>query len=163
MIKSDRLEQSLFEGFPSIENEELKRIIEERSYTKGEFILCQGQPAANLYILLSGEVEIRHKPYDGPSLLVSKLSSGGVFGWSSVLGRKVYTSSAVVIADCSVYCIPGLKLQQFCESHHKTGVVLLEKIAMSVAQQPDSIHKQIVELLQHALSCGQDEKTEDCQ
>jgi len=157
MLKSDTLQLELFKGFSQEELDDLKTIIECRQYSTGETILRQNERADYLYIVVNGEVEILHVPYDGPQLSVGKLSSGGVFGWSSILGRRVYSSSVIVISDCSVYCILGDKLQRFCELHHETGVVLLEKIALSVAQQPAQIHEQIMHMISHAMSCREDD------
>ena len=48
----------------------------------------QGQLSDYLYILTSGKVIIRYKPYDGPPLTVATIGPGGVFGWSAALGGR---------------------------------------------------------------------------
>lgn len=157
MLTNDQLKITLFEGFTAGELDELKRIIEVARYSAGEAILRQNHRATNLYIVVTGEVEITHKPYDAPEISVGRLSSGGVFGWSSILGREVYTSTVTAVEPSSVYRIQAYKLQQFCELHHETGVVLLEKIAMSVAQQPAKIHEQIMSMINLAMTCREDD------
>lgn len=161
MLKSDLLQLKIFDGFSQEEQDELKSIIEVLRYPAGETILRQNQQAVHLFILLSGEVEVIHVPYDAPALTVGKLTSGGVFGWSSILGRKTYSSSAIVTADCEVYRIPAYKLQRFCERHHESGVVLLEKIAMSVAQQPARTHDQIMQMIRVAMACQVEKDPEE--
>jgi CRP-like cAMP-binding protein len=157
MLKGDLSQLAIFDDFTEQELDELRRIIDKAQYTARELILRQNHRATNLYIVISGEVEILHKPYDTPQISIGKLASGGVFGWSSILGREVYTSTVTAISDCSVYRIPGFKLQQFCELHHETGVVLLEKIAMSVAGQPAKIHEQIMDMISLAMSYREDD------
>ena len=157
MLIGDRLKLTLFEDFSDMELDELKRIIELARYSAGEVILRQNQRAINLYIVVNGEVEITHKPYDAPEITVGRLSSGGVFGWSSILCKEFYSSTVSASTDCSVYRIQGYKLQQFCELHQETGVVLLEKIAMSVAQQPAKIHEQILSMISLAMSCREND------
>lgn len=156
MLTNDQLKLTLFDGFNPEELDELKRIIEVAQYSAGEVILRQNQRACNLFIVVNGEVEITHKPYDAPLISVGKLSSGGVFGWSSILGREVYSSTVVTKVATTVYRIQAYKLQQFCELHHETGVVLLEKIAMSVAQHPAKIHEQIMSMINLAMTCRDD-------
>ena len=153
MLNTDQLKLTMFDDFTEVELDALKRIIEVAQFSTGEVILRQNQRAINLYIVLSGDVEIIHKPYDAPEISIGKLTSGGVFGWSSILGRDCYSLTVKAISDCSVYRIQGYKLQQFCELHHETGVVLLEKIAMSVAKQPAKIHEQIMSMISLAMSC----------
>ena len=153
MTQSDTMNLQLFEGFSAEELEELQSVIEQVDFPAGETILYQNHRATTLYIVISGEVEILHKPYDAPTITINRLSTGGVFGWSAILGRKVYSSTVVAKTDCTLYRILAFKLQQLCERHHETGVVLLEKIAMSVAKQPAKIHEQILEMINLAMSC----------
>jgi len=98
MLTNEHLKLALFEGFSAEELDELKSIIEVAQYSAGETILSQNRRATNLYIVVSGEVEITHKPYDAPAISVGRLSSGGVFGWSSILGREVYSSTVTTNA-----------------------------------------------------------------
>lgn len=157
MLTNDQMKLTLFEGFNAEELDELRRIIEVAQFSAGEAILRQNHRATNLYIVVNGEVEITHKPYDAPAISVGRLTPGGVFGWSSILGREVYSSTVTTNAPTTVYRIQAYKLQQFCELHHETGVVLLEKIAMSVAQQPAKIHEQIMSMINLAMTCREDD------
>ena len=110
---------------------------------------------------MNGDVEIFHKPDDAPQISVGKLSAGGVFGWSSILGRDVYSSTVLALTDCSLYRMRAFELQKFCELHHETGVVLLEKIARSVAKQPAQIHDQIMGMIQLAMNCRDNDKNKE--
>ncbi|MBP9040659.1 MAG: cyclic nucleotide-binding domain-containing protein [Anaerolineaceae bacterium] len=139
---------------------ELRAILQKSQYAAGEVIIQQNQRATDLYILISGEVEITHRPYDGPAITVAKVKAGGVFGWSAILGREKYSSTVTALEDCVVYHVRGFKLQHFCEEHHETGVVLLEKMALSVAQQPAQIHNQIMKILQSAMDYRDDDSHE---
>ncbi len=152
-MNKEEINIEIFKGFTEDQLIELKTILTPCHYSNGEVIIRQNQRAEDLFIVINGEVEIRHRPYDGPVLTVGKISSGGVFGWSAILGRSDYSSTVTAMADCVLYRINGRKLQGFCEHHHETGVVLLEKMALSVAQQPAQIHEQIMKLLQFAMEC----------
>ncbi len=150
-MKKDNINLEIFKGFTDAQLVELKTILTSCQYSTGEVIIRQNEQASDLFIVISGEVEIYHRPYDGSVLTVGRISSGGVFGWSAILGRKKYSSTVTALRDCILYRIPGRKLQSFCEHHHETGVVLLEKMALSVAQQPAQIHEQIMKILQSAM------------
>ena len=161
MLQTDPLNLKMFDGFSPAELEDLKKIIECVQFYAGSEILRQNQRATNMYIVVSGDVEIFHKPDDAPHISVGKLSSGGVFGWSSILGKDVYTSTVLALTDCSLYRMRAVELQRFCELHHETGVVLLEKIARSVAKQPAQIHDQIMEMIHLAMNCRDDQTNEE--
>lgn len=139
---------------------ELRAILQKDQYSAGDVIIQQNQRATDLYILISGEVEITHRPYDGPAITVAKVKAGGVFGWSAFLGREKYSSTVTALEECRVFHVRGFKLQRFCEEHQETGVVLLEKMALSVAQHPAQIHDQIMKILQSAMDYREDNSSE---
>jgi len=116
MLQTDRLDLKMFEGFSPEELDDLKKIIECLRFEAGTEILRQNQRATNLYIVVNGEVEIFHKPDDAPNLSVGKLSSGGVFGWSSILGRDVYSSTVLALTECSLYRMRAFELQNFAST-----------------------------------------------
>jgi CRP-like cAMP-binding protein len=123
--------------------------IEEQS--SGHVFFLQEEHADRLYLIVSGKVGIRYKPYDGDQLPVADIGPGGVFGWSSALGRRTYTSSAVCLEDCVVLSIRGAVLRRLCETHPETGVVLLERLAEVIAERLRNTHDHVVEMLRQGI------------
>ena len=111
----------------------------------------QDEHADRLYLVVSGKVAIRYKPEDGDALPVADIERGGVFGWSSALGRRVYTSSAVSLEESIVLSIRGAVLRRLCETHPETGVVLLERLAEVIAERLRNTHHQVVEMLRQGV------------
>lgn len=114
-------------------------------------IFKQGDNADHLYIIENGLVDIIFKPSDGPALQVSRLSRGGVFGWSSALGRDSYTSSAQAVMDLEAYRFSGQELRTLCEGHPETGVVLLDRLALAIAKRLESTHDQVMNVLKNSM------------
>ncbi len=123
----------LFQGLDEEELDLLSGYFQQEHYATGDGIFAQGDRAKNLYVVLSGVVEIRYKPYDGEVLTVAVVREGGVFGWSAALGRREYTSCAVCTESCHVLSIEGSLLRKLCEEHPKTGVIILERLAEVIA------------------------------
>lgn len=115
-------------------------------------VFHQGARADKLYVVQSGRLAIRFKPYDGEVLTVAELEAGDVFGWSAALGRRVYTSSAVALEDSRMLSIRGHVLRRLCETHPKTGVVILERLAEVIAERLRSTHAQVVEMLRQGMA-----------
>lgn len=151
MFRQQYAHLSIFEGLSGEQIAILSPLLEICNFSQDELIFQQGQDAAYLYILLSGEVIIRYKPYDGPPLTVSRINPGGVFGWSAALGREVYTSAAVAAGPCAAYRVNGQKLQQLCERHPDTGAVLLERLAGVITERLRTTHNQILTILSQGL------------
>ena len=137
----------LFQGLVQEDLELLSGMFTRQTFPAETVIFSQGDRAVRLYVLLSGEVSIRFKPHDGDLLDVTTISEGGVFGWSSALGRDIYSSYAVSSLETSVLSIRGDKLRQLCNSHPNTGVMILERLAAIIAERLRSTHKQVVDML----------------
>ncbi len=141
----------LFDGMTPDQIEHVARLGEVRMFSSGETLFSQGDPADRLYVLLSGRVAILFKPHDGDVLSVADIDPGGVFGWSSALGRRAYTSSAASLDDCQTFSLRGEALRKLCELHPETGVTILERLAQVIADRLDSTHSQVVDLLRLSM------------
>lgn len=142
---------NLFDGLTADQLRNLDSLFLHCSFPSGTTIFNQGQPATNLFIITEGEVEILYKPYDGPPLTVARIQPGGVFGWSSALGRTMYTSSALASSDCSALCIPGTALHNFCERFPETGTLFLERLAGVIAARLNNTHTEILSILTRGM------------
>ena len=115
-------------------------------------IFEQGEPAENLYVLITGEVAIRYKPEDGPEGVIAHVRPEGVVGWSAALGNPYYTSSAVCSSDCQMLRVRKSDLRQLCENYPETGVLFLDRLAAMIAERLRTTHPQLMELLEQGLS-----------
>ncbi len=142
---------NLFHGLTADQLRILDSLFLHCRFPSGTTIFDQGQPATNLYILVEGEVVISYKPYDGPPLTVARIQSGGVFGWSTALGRSMYTSSALASSECSTLYVPGAALHVFCERYPDTGALLLERLAGVIAARLNNTHTEILSILTRGM------------
>ncbi len=147
MIIDKLNETELFNGLTTDQLVEISRMAVPCHFSVDERIFEQDQYAEYLYIILKGEVQIRFKPYDGEVITVSRIGEGHVFGWSSVLGRSVYTSAAIctVTADC--IRIRGRDILKLCETHPDTGIIIMERLAAVIAERLSQTNEQIFKLL----------------
>jgi len=142
---------AFFQGLSATGRKRILADFRAEEHGRGDVLFLQDQPAERLYILVSGGVEIRYKPYDGEALTVSSIDPGGVFGWSAALGRTSYTSSAVCIADGRCLSIRGRDLRRICEQDPPTGVILLERLAEVIALRLTSTHEHVMEMLRQGM------------
>jgi CRP-like cAMP-binding protein len=151
MLRKEFTELSIFHGLNPEQLDQLATLIEIYQFSRDDVIFGQGQATDFLYILLSGEVEIRYKPYDGPLLSVARIYAGGVFGWSAVVGHESYTSMAVAAQAGEAYRISGQALKDFCAGYPDTGVIILEHLAGAIAERLHSTHAQILTILGQSM------------
>lgn len=137
----------LFQGLSPSDLNLLTKRFDLVTFPANHIVFEQGDRAERLYVLISGRVAIRFKPDDGEVLNVTEIEENGVFGWSAALGRRVYTSCALCLEECEALYVRGDELRKLCETHPKTGVIILERLAEVIAERLRSTHAQVVELL----------------
>lgn len=143
---------SIFKDLDKELQDQLLPLITMQRFSAGQTVFQQGSPADKLYVLESGMVDIVFHPDDGKELLVATLTSGGVFGWSSTLGHDVYTSSAYTEMDCETYCFVGTQLKELCLKHPKTGVVILDRLALTIAKRVEVTHASVMNVLSQGMN-----------
>lgn len=151
MLRKEFIERSIFHGLNPEQLDQLATLIEQYRFSRDDVLFGQGQATDFLYILLSGEVEIRYKPYDGPILSVARIFVGDVFGWSAVVGHESYTSMAIAVRDGEAYRMSGKALKDFCARFPDTGVIILEHLAGAIAERLHSTHAQIMTILGQSM------------
>jgi CRP-like cAMP-binding protein len=124
--------------------------------TAGTTIFTQNAPADCFFILLTGEVLIRFKPYDGEELTVSRILPGGIFGWSAVLGNPHYTASAISENACQMVSMRGADLHRLCHDQPAIGSQILGVLASAAGENYSNAHTQVIALLEYGV-CNSDE------
>lgn len=129
----------------------LARLFEPFEAPAHTVIVKQGEGAAFLYIIESGKVSVRYKPYDGPMITLTHLHAGDIFGWSAVVGHDIYTSDVVSTTPIRALRLRGRNLRRLCSDQPAVGGRILEKLAAAVSPRWVHAKKQIQVLLQASL------------
>ena len=100
-------------------------ISEKETHGEGTFIFHQGDRANFFYILLKGSVKL--KIGDLGHLIHVVDQAGASFGWSSVMERDVYSSSAECILPTKVIKIEKEKCLRFLAGNPESGMRLFQR------------------------------------
>jgi CRP-like cAMP-binding protein len=141
----------LFNDFSNADMKIIAPLFHARTYPQGAVIIEQGEKATCLYLLTIGKVEIHYKPYDGESIKLNSISSGSVFGWSSVLGNSTYSSSVISTGNCEVLMICGDDLKSLRESHPQTGALVMDRLAQSVSARWVKAQSQVKSMIRKGI------------
>jgi CRP-like cAMP-binding protein len=109
-------------------------------------IFEQGEQTSYLYLIVSGNVAIRYKPYDGSLITLTHLHPGDVFGWSAVVGNNAYTSSALAVTDIETLRAHCDDLKRFRQENPEISFAFLEKLAEVVSPRWKNAREQIQRL-----------------
>lgn len=151
MLRSELVNTPVFNGMTTDQIDQILPLMELCRYPQDHLIFEQGQKAEYLYILLKGEVIIRYKPYDGPPLDIARVEAGGVFGWSSTLGRETYTSATLSATEVVAYRIGSRQLSWLCQLFPRTGAILLHRLANIISQGLTETQSQVFDMLSQGV------------
>jgi len=130
----------------------LSPLVEPYSCKAGQVIIRQGLMADHLYIITHGRVEISYKPYDGNAITVTHVDEGGLFGWSAVVGSRLYTSSAIAISEVECIRMRGDRLRKTCIEHPEAGREILNCLAAGVGSRWKDAHEQVRSILSQGMN-----------
>jgi len=142
----------LFQDLPPKHLTLLQPLFIPCEFTTDSILFEQGDPAENLFAVVSGEVVVNFKPDDGPIIVVARVQPGSIVGWSAALGSRRYTSSAVCTTYTQLLRVRGDDLRRLCLQHPDTGSIFLDRLATVIAERLHSTHDLVLSLLQLGLT-----------
>ena len=138
---------SFFAGLSVAEIQLLAPLFAPQTWVAGTPVFKQGDYAEYLYLVVSGEITIHYKPDDGPAMTLTRVQSGGVFGWSAAMNNPAYTSGAVCSLNSEILRIRGTDLRALFEKYPKLGKVILDRLASVIAERKKSQQGQVTSML----------------
>ncbi len=125
-----------------LDNNFLKHLMtemEKKSYKKGARIFQEGNHANRFYVLLKGRVKL---VVGTPGQVVFTINHGGeAFGWSSLLGRNLYSASAHCIETTKLLRIDRIKFNLVLENDPVNGMILIKRMAGMLGHRLSEAYK----------------------
>lgn len=107
----------------------------ERQAEAGETLFYEGEPAACLYIVTQGEVDIAFELPDGDHRVVDTVVAGDLLSWSAFVEPHRYTATGVARIDTQLVVIEAPKMRQLCEQDPILGYRLLTQVAQVLSHR----------------------------
>ncbi len=142
----------LFRDLSSGHLELLSPLFMPCEFTADSVLFTQGDPAENLFAIVTGEVLVSFKPDDGAAITVAHVQPGSIVGWSAALGSRRYTSTAICTSYTQLLRVRGDDLRRLCLQHPDTGTIILDRLATVIAERLHSTHDLVLSLLQLGLA-----------
>jgi CRP-like cAMP-binding protein len=152
------VEIPLFKGFTPDQLEVLRPLFIPCEYHAGTVLFEQGDLASHFYVVATGEVAIQYKPEDDQAIIITHVKPGGIVGWSAVIGRSKYTSSAYCTSFANLHRVSGAELQELSEVHPETCNKFMDRLAEAVAERLQGSNPHVLELLENSLRNGAHEE-----
>ncbi len=106
---------------------EFLNIAVKETYKTGDFLFHSGENAGYFYILVKGHIRISLGHFGHVVHVVDH--TGEAFGWSALVGREVYSSSAQCVVPTKVLRLENEKIQRVLEKYPATGLIFFNRLA----------------------------------
>lgn len=116
--------------FRDVSKDFLKKIMHitvKESRGQGDYLFHEGDPAIYSYVLLKGRVDLSLGERGHVVFVVSR--PGEAFGWSSIIGRDVYSASAECKAPTRLLKMDRDKFQKILENDQTNGFIFFKRLA----------------------------------
>lgn len=110
---------------------EVARIITVKNFTKGGFIIKEGDRGEEMFILNKGSVHVEKTTTHNDSYTVVKLEDfmNVFFGEMALIDNDVRSASVVADNDCECFILTKTDFQNLAEKDHKIGFYVTLEIA----------------------------------
>lgn len=126
-------EAELFKGMSQEFMSDLAKIMVEESYKKGTILFHECDVPDCFYVLEDGRVRLSIG--ERGHLVQTLTEQGEAFGWSSLVERDTYTSSAECVTQCKLIKIDKEKLNTVFEKHLGDGLLFFKRLAGVIGQR----------------------------
>lgn len=131
----DLSEFDLFEGRKEQTIEELRTLVETKSYKKGETIYSEGEGNGEIFLIRRGSVRVM-LPYAGrKSVHLNTIGRNNFFGEFSFLEGAPHYTDTVAASDMELYSISRDAFEQFSLHHKKTALHFMQSLAAVLAER----------------------------
>ncbi len=133
----------LFKGLTEAELDKVLLLCREQSHAPGHSVIAEGSAAKDLFIVAEGKVvvEMNLSAYPGVAqdAMIEIIPAGEPFGWSAVVGSRVYTMAARCVAPTSLVAIDGEQLLALFNDEPAIGFKVMEGLVEVVSARVKSL------------------------
>jgi len=126
-------EIDLFEGMSQQFIDEIAKVMVEESHGEGAVLFKEEDLADSFYVLEEGSIRLSLGKEGHITHLLN--TPGDSFGWSSLVDRDVYTTSAQCLQPTKVIKIEKGKLQSIFDKHRFSGLMFYKRLARIIGDR----------------------------
>ena len=105
----------------------------KESFFKGQILFEEGEAADFFYSLVKGSVRLRIRK--GVQTVYTINRAGEAFGWSGLVGRKVYTASAETTDASTLMVFEKDRLLETLAKYPEDGLIFFRQLALTLSNR----------------------------
>ena len=129
--------------------EHIEKIADCTSYVefqRGQYVFRQGEAAENFYLILEGSAEVELFSAAGGPVVLQKVGSGSVLGWSWLIPPYLWHFDAQVLQSVKALEVHAVRLRGFMAKDSALGYEILSRFIVTVCERLESERMRLVEL-----------------
>tara|TARA_Y100000588_G_C14237226_1_gene917884 strand:+ start:718 stop:1266 length:549 start_codon:yes stop_codon:yes gene_type:complete len=123
----------IFQELSRREIDKLEGILHHRTFAPDEFIVKEGELGAGMYIVISGQVDIRQQGEEETVQHLATFGPGDFFGEQALLDESPRTASAVAITACQAVGFFRPDLLELVESNPHLGLKIVMRLSHMIS------------------------------
>ncbi len=125
----------VFKDLSSEEINLVEQLAEERACKAGTKVLKEGEPSAECFICIEGELRIQIDVPGRVAVTTRTIGEKVVFGWSALTNVPSYRASVIADRDSKVLVFNGAEVKKIFEKHPRIGYVMMRNIVDVVSSR----------------------------
>ncbi len=122
----------LFADLPADELTQLSGLAHPRTYRAGEPVFQEGEDGIGVFVVTSGEFQLRHKLGSGGSQVEATQGPGDVFGLTSILDDGPRRASASAVTDGTCLVLTRMTFRQAVMTNPALAIGVIRAMAKSL-------------------------------
>ena len=147
MDADERERFAFLEGLTPEESHTILQRCQIARVKKGEKIFRAGESADSLYLVRSGQIELRFPVvyYSGTvEIPLDMIRAGEVCGWSALIPPHSYTLMGCATEDSELLQFKRTDLQDACESSPRLGYLVMKNVARIIGERYELTRRMLI-------------------
>ena len=123
-----------FQGLSENQLNEIKKIVVNRHYTKGELIFSEGDHGDGFYVVAAGMVKIFKMSIEGKEHIMRIVGPGESFGQVSVYAGRTFPAGAQAIAKSHLLFLPRSTFVDLITHNPSLALSMLASLSMRLRE-----------------------------
>lgn len=129
------MEWRLLEGVPGEEVRRLVSVARRRTFSRGEVVFHQGDPADSLHLVSKGRFAIRVRTPLGDEATIGIRGPGESFGEMAIVGAGATRSATIeALEEAETFCVAQSEFGRLRREHPAVDQLLIEFLAAEVRE-----------------------------
>ncbi|MFV1964946.1 MAG: Crp/Fnr family transcriptional regulator [Pirellulaceae bacterium] len=139
--------------------EQFANIAVREEFPDGKVIFREGEPASNIYLIVSGNVSLEISAAGIGSRRILTVGEGELLGWSPILEQTCLAATARALTPTQVVKISGQQVLTMCEHNPRFGYEVMRRVALALAKRLSATRMQLIDIYGNQMPDVDDQST----